>query len=164
MKRFFLAYTSFTRAERFGIAALCALVVVLLLIRIAMHYWVHPALNTSEEQRLQQAWAVYRRSQPEKEPNDTATRNSDEYEDASDDNDIPLPAVININTADSATLVRLKGIGPATAARIIDHRKKKGPFTSVEQLQEVSTMPKATFNLLKKHLSVTENPGSKTSD
>ena len=43
------------------------------------------------------------------------------------------PAV-NINTADAAELSRLPHIGPALAEKIIEHRKRYGPFRRVEHL------------------------------
>lgn len=155
MKRFFKDYTSFTRAERMGLVALSALLVLLMGARVTMHYWVKPKINTEEEQRLVNAWEVYKRSQP-KEDNepDTSRLATTDYQDAYDDNETPLPDIININTADSATLVRLKGIGPVTASRIVAYRKQKGPFTTVEQLLEASPIPKATFKVIKTHLSI----------
>ncbi len=76
----------------------------------------------------------------------------DAYTDASDDNETPLPAVININTADSATLVKFRGIGPATARKIIIRIKTEGPFTDIDQLRELYSFPEETFQMLKKHL------------
>lgn len=46
-------------------------------------------------------------------------------------------ALINLNTADSATLQQLPGIGPAIAGRIINWRAANGAFRSVSELQEV---------------------------
>lgn len=45
--------------------------------------------------------------------------------------------VIELNTADSAKLTELKGIGPAFARRIISYREHLGGFYSKEQLKEV---------------------------
>lgn len=47
------------------------------------------------------------------------------------------PAVVELNTADSATLVALRGIGPKTAKRIVDYRNKLGGFVKTEQLTEL---------------------------
>lgn len=46
--------------------------------------------------------------------------------------------LINLNTADAATLDELPGIGPALSERIITHRETQGPFTSLEELAAVS--------------------------
>jgi len=52
----------------------------------------------------------------------------------------PVPSrehPIDINTATADELDQLPGVGPATAAAIIDHRTKHGPFTSVDDLRLV---------------------------
>ena len=45
--------------------------------------------------------------------------------------------LIDLNVADADALDTLPGIGPATAAAIIEHRERNGPFASVEGLLEV---------------------------
>jgi competence protein ComEA len=52
---------------------------------------------------------------------------------------------VNINTADSAALESLPGIGPSLAQRIIDHRQAQGPFERIEDVMEVSGIGEATF-------------------
>ncbi len=46
--------------------------------------------------------------------------------------------LLNINTATVAELEQLPGIGPVIAQRIVDFREFYGPFTSVDQLDEVT--------------------------
>ena len=46
--------------------------------------------------------------------------------------------IVNINTAGTSELEKLPGIGPATAKKIIDHRKKYGSFKSKEGLLDIS--------------------------
>ncbi|MDQ0575160.1 ComEA family DNA-binding protein [Agromyces albus] len=53
--------------------------------------------------------------------------------------------VVHLNTADLAALDTLPRIGPALAQRIIDWRDANGPFTSVEQLLEVTGIGDAVF-------------------
>ncbi|QQE11696.1 helix-hairpin-helix domain-containing protein [Planctomycetota bacterium] len=45
---------------------------------------------------------------------------------------------ININTADAQTLTLLPRIGPALADAIVTYRNTYGPFTTGEQLENVS--------------------------
>ncbi len=46
-------------------------------------------------------------------------------------------AAVNLNTATAAELAALKGIGPAKAQAIVDHREKNGQFKSVDDLKLV---------------------------
>ncbi|MCL2379617.1 MAG: ComEA family DNA-binding protein [Coriobacteriia bacterium] len=46
--------------------------------------------------------------------------------------------LVNLNTADSATLQTLPGIGPVTADNIIADREANGPYSSIEDLTRVS--------------------------
>ncbi|MGM7667392.1 helix-hairpin-helix domain-containing protein [Microbacterium sp. A93] len=58
------------------------------------------------------------------------------------------PGGVNVNTADSAALEQLPGIGPALAGRIIDHREQVGPFGSLEDLDAVSGIGPAMMERL----------------
>ncbi|MGC0251659.1 ComEA family DNA-binding protein [Pseudactinotalea sp. Z1748] len=57
--------------------------------------------------------------------------------------------VVNLNSADSAELQTLPGIGPAMAERILAHRDEHGPFGGVEELQAVSGIGPATMERLR---------------
>jgi competence protein ComEA len=54
--------------------------------------------------------------------------------------------VVHLNTADVAALDTLPRIGQALAQRIIDWREANGPFTSVDQLSEVTGIGDAIFS------------------
>jgi len=60
-----------------------------------------------------------------------------------------LSTKININEADEAALMSLKGVGPALAKRIIDHRTKNGRFSSIEELKEVKGIGEKLLNRIK---------------
>ncbi len=47
------------------------------------------------------------------------------------------PLRIELNSADSATLVKVKGIGPYYASKIIRYRQRLGGYYSVHQLKEL---------------------------
>lgn len=61
---------------------------------------------------------------------------------------------LNLNTADSASLVALPGIGAKLAHKILAYRKEIGSYTSVEQLKDVYHFPDSTIKLLKEQLTV----------
>ena len=53
--------------------------------------------------------------------------------------------LLDLNSATAADLDALPGIGPVLAQRIVDHRTEHGPFTSVDQLDDVSGIGPAIF-------------------
>lgn len=62
--------------------------------------------------------------------------------------------VININTATQEELDTLPGIGPATAAKIIEYRKEKGKFKQKEEIKEVSGIGEAKYEKIKEYISI----------
>lgn len=62
--------------------------------------------------------------------------------------------IIDINTADSTTLMKLPGIGQGFARRIINFRNKLGGFYSVDQIGETYGLPDSTFRKLKNNFVV----------
>lgn len=65
--------------------------------------------------------------------------------------DIPR---LELNSADSAALVSLRGIGPWYARKIIDYREALGGFCSVDQLLEINGMDKERLITLKPQVRV----------
>jgi competence protein ComEA len=69
-----------------------------------------------------------------------------------------LSSLININTASQTELERLPSIGPVTAGKIITHRQTYGPFTRIEDIQQVSGIGPATFETIQSLITVESLP------
>lgn len=54
-------------------------------------------------------------------------------------------ALVNLNSADSAALETLPGVGPALAQRIIAWREENGPFRAVDEMLAVSGIGEKTL-------------------
>lgn len=57
--------------------------------------------------------------------------------------------LVNINTADEAQLQEIKGIGPVTAARIVEYRTQHGAFASLDDLVNVPGIGMKTVEKLR---------------
>jgi len=62
--------------------------------------------------------------------------------------------LININTASLEELDSLPGIGPTTAQRIIDYRDANGPFTTIDEIMDVSGIGPSTYDEIKDLITV----------
>lgn len=62
--------------------------------------------------------------------------------------------LININTADSAVLQEIPGVGPATAEKILAYRTENGRFSSIEDIRNVSGIGEKTFEKMKDRITV----------
>lgn len=63
-------------------------------------------------------------------------------------------ALVNLNEADEAALDALPGVGPSTAKAIIEHRRKIGRFTSVDQLLDVRGIGEAKLEQIRPLVTV----------
>ena len=67
----------------------------------------------------------------------------------------PETVRVNLNRATHAELERLPGVGPALAARIVEHRERHGPFRRAEHLMTVRGFSERRFRELR-HLVTVE--------
>ncbi len=65
---------------------------------------------------------------------------------------IPVSSRININKATAGELDSLPGIGPATAASIIEYREKTGGFGRIEDIMLVAGIKDAKFGKIKDYI------------
>ena len=66
----------------------------------------------------------------------------------------PAAGKININTATAEELMTLPGIGPATAANIIEYRTEKGPFKSIDDIINVRRIGPATLAKFRDQITI----------
>ena len=77
----------------------------------------------------------------------------------------PTITIVNLNTADAATLARdMDGIGQSKAKAIVDHRQRNGAFKSVDELALVKGIGSKTLERNRPRLTVgtTSKAGSPT--
>ncbi len=65
---------------------------------------------------------------------------------------------VNLNTATSAELQQVPGIGPATAEKILQARKSYGRFKSVNDLQAIRGIGPKKLDKMRKYLTVGAPP------
>ncbi|PVZ12145.1 ComEA family DNA-binding protein [Porphyromonas loveana] len=70
----------------------------------------------------------------------------------------PRGTVVDLNTADSASLTRIPGIGPTFARRIVAYRSRLGGYYHVLQLQEVYGMDYERFVDIKDWFRIGQSP------
>ena len=64
-------------------------------------------------------------------------------------------SIVELNTADSAKLTTVQGIGPAFATRIVYYRERLGGFVNKEQLKEVYGLDDIKYKEISSSLKVT---------
>lgn len=62
--------------------------------------------------------------------------------------------LVNINSADEATLTSVKGIGKTRAKAIIDYREKNGPFKSIDDLTKIKGIKNKSLQKFRSQLTV----------
>jgi len=68
-----------------------------------------------------------------------------------------IPVMVDINTADTTELDKIKGIGPAFARRIYQYRERIGGFYKMEQLREVYQLDSVKYREISGQIKL-DNP------
>lgn len=64
------------------------------------------------------------------------------------------PSIVSLNIASARELETLTGVGPATAAAILDFRDRNGPFTSVDGLLDVPGIGPAKLEAMRSRIAI----------
>lgn len=161
-------YFSFTLREQRGIFVLSVCIMLVTVVRISLP-WIsgrstvdYTAFN-EKIQLLQAIVSDTSSTQDDPSPEQSARTRFLSYSDQGrhipegqkpPGSSAPSVRKIELNSADSLDLVRLKGIGPVLSARIIKYREALGGFYDVDQLREVYGIDSETFRLILPYLSV----------
>ena len=87
-------------------------------------------------------------------PRHAPSTNGTGLTDARADTSGQTTARVNLNTATGEELERLPGVGPETAARILEHRRRYGAFRRAEHLLLVRGISEQRFKQLRALVTV----------
>ena len=107
------------------------------------------AASSSENNKNSKSISPYAKKQPFLESSSQENKAVKDYQAKSQ-----TLEVIELNSADSLELLKLKGIGPAYSSRIIKYRQRLGGFYLAGQLMEVNGMDTVRFNQFKNQVTV----------
>lgn len=61
---------------------------------------------------------------------------------------------LNINTASTADLTRLPGIGEVTGFRIVKERERRGAFRAADELKDIKGVSGRVYEMIREHIAV----------
>lgn len=145
MKQMIAAWLRYSRAERIGIGVLSLLLTLLLIIRCAMHCWVHPpGQSLHDERRL---LAAYEAWQARESAARTARAGIGEAQVATS------LFYFDPNTLDSEGFLRL-GMTPRVVRGLMNWRRKGKHFYKPEDLKPLYNLPPETYARLAPFISI----------
>ena len=76
------------------------------------------------------------------------------------DRAVPLTAAfqVDLNSAEPAELLQLPGVGPSLAQRVVDDRRLRGNFRTIDELTRVDGIGPRTLERIKPYLLPIETP------
>ncbi len=134
MNNLFRSYISFNRTERMGIIALLSVIILLIAVRATMHLWIQQP-EIQAEQVIVASKQINKQSEQQIQT-------------------LPPGEKINLNTADSITLISLPGIGKGLSHRILERRRQLGKFTNMQQVYDVYHFNEKTLKMLDERTTI----------
>lgn len=153
LRDYLFIYFSFNKQEKMGLSVLVFILIVTLVIPKFVYLWrSSPSIS----------YETYVKNYKEAHIFDTVQKRTSNF--------LPkgrvqkkfckperkfLSSPIDINKADTSLLMKIKGVGPYYAKKIVYLREKLGGFYSIDQLKDLKFYAKS-FRAMKKFLYVTE--------
>jgi competence protein ComEA len=135
MKALVRSFLGFSKVERFSIAFLCLVMMVLIVTKASLHLWAKPKpIDAETERRLQIAYNKW-------QANENATRESDAMPDHSRD---AVLFAFDPNTLDSVGLLRL-GMPQTAVKGLMNWRRKGKHFYKAEDLKPLYNLPEEVY-------------------
>ncbi len=106
------------------------------------------SISTEQYLKLEPYIRIVKASPPEKENRKVSLLNPDPEKKNT------KKVLVEINSADSAMLTEIRGIGPAFASRIIKYRDRLGGFYKIEQLKEVYGIDSVKYQQIEDQISL----------
>jgi competence protein ComEA len=156
-------YFTFARGERIGIVVL---IIVIVGLAAAIHFlpYVIPAKPAVDVHRFEKEIESFERVSDSLEKRkgkiagDTSIRTKGYAARTKKDTHV----VIEVNSADTALLQKLPGIGPVLATRIVKYRSELGGFYALQQLAEVYGMKPDVMHKITQQLRIDTTKIQKT--
>jgi competence protein ComEA len=177
-------FFAFTKGERQGIIFLLFILVLLLLANILMPFFIKQQPSDFSEfakeietfEKQFQKDSTSGNNYKKFNPIDESFQNTDEKNGYEKKNTKPFvkdftkkiydypkkeytynKLHIDINSADTTELMKLRGIGPTFAKRIVKYREMLGGYHTIEQLMEVYGMDSEKYDMVKDEVYVSDS-------
>ena len=148
MKRIAAAYTELSRVERMALVALVSALLVFLLVRMTLSWWVHPPDDAAQNKQLAAQWTAFSAS------------HHTQSEFATDNNPEAAPTALfafDPNTLDSAGFIQL-GMPPKAIKGLLNWRAHGKHFYAKEDLKPLYNLPQAEYERLAPYIAIAAAP------
>lgn len=171
----FKKFMTFTRSERIAVIAIVAVIVIILIIKYLIitnppkrTYFVHD-LDSIVARRnevldsiriadsIEKAKSSFRANLDRRErevEKSFISANKVNHKKHNNSAPVEMTEHIDLNTADTAMLQQLPGIGPTFAKRIVEYRSKLGGYHACRQLLEVFGMDSSRYEKFKDKIKI----------